>query len=533
MIRAGGSARPVLIRSFMSDQRPTRKTYSEAMNEWASREGRASFSQRSRVSTLVPDPFAHPVVKLLGYLWRLVLIALLGLGVYWFLFRSHLASKEFAAKVSDHAKSALGAETAQISPMSWHGGQATARQFSATGGDGAFFRLIAATDVSFRVPFMAYWQPEWRLNRVEAASLNVEFRSGGLHMAKPAIEEKDLGDLPDTFTPPVISTPGKDLKLDATAPDPALAPEAKGRDERVLDLKLRQDGFSVAPDLRSLRFGGVQAARFQGGWGMSETTRGEVRDGPLRAVRSDDESWSIEMASGILSQNWLRDMKFTNLRAQLRGGVLTLENTPVLLGEVAATLAGSVRCAEAPVFDLTLQGENFPLESFCGEPFDRFVKLQASGALKIRGSTNRASGITVEAALQATDGSIRGLAIQQALATTTSRIRFREFEITGGTVEFATGGGTLHVKAFSLASRTDISLRGNFSHDKGVFSGELQIGADPALLQKLAPPVLERFFPKLEEGKRWMVAPLDGGFERLTSDLARELTAAQEAAAKP
>jgi hypothetical protein len=517
----------------MSDHRPTRKTYSEAMNEWAAREGRASFSDRSRVSTLVPDPFAHPVVRLLGYGWRFGLLVLLGLGVYWYLFRSHLASEAFAQRLADHARAALGAETAKLSRLEWHGGQAGARQFSATGGPGSFFRSIEASEVSFHVPFSTYWEPEWRLNRVEAGSVQVEFRSGGLNVAKPA-EEPDLEAVPDSFSPPVLTAPGESLKLDATAPDPSLAPEAKGRDKRVLDLDLRKDGFDVAPPVRSLSFGGLEAARFGAGWGMTETTRGELRDASILAGRERDGAWMIEIPSGTLNQNWLRGLKLTNFRARYADGVLALENTPVQLGGGTATLGGRIRCAETPVFELALQVENLPLETFCGDPFDRFFSLQASGTLNIGGSTNLSSGITVAGTLQATGGSIRGLPIQHALASATTRIRFREFDITSGTIEIATGGGRLEVKSFTLASRTDVTVRGRFTHDASGFAGELEIGADQALLQKLSPAVSVRFFPKSQGGKRWMSVPLEGAeYDRLTSTLAREFTAAHEAAGKP
>ena len=517
----------------MSDQRSTRKTYSEAMNEWAAREGRASFSDRTRVSTLVPDPFAHPVVRLLGYAWRLGLVALLAAGVYWYLFRSHLAGEAFARRFGELVQSALGAETAQISRLEWHGGRASARQFSATGGPESFFRTLEASEVSFQVPFSMYREPEWRLNRVEAGSVQVEFRSGGLNVTKPA-EEPDLEAVPEAFAPPVLTAPGEDLKLDAAAPDPSLAPEAKGRDKRVLDLDLRKDGLDVAPPLRRLDLGGLEAARFSAGWGMTEATRGELRDASLWASRERDGAWVIEVPAGTLNQNWLRGLKLSNLRARYADGVLYLENTPVRIGEVAATLGGRIRCAEVPVFELALQAENLPLETFCGDPFDRFFNLQASGTLHIGGSTNLSSGITVAASLQATGGSIRGLPIQQALANATTRIRFREFEITGGSVEFATGGGRLEVKSFTLASRTDVALRGRFTRDATGFDGQLEIGVDPVLLQKLAPAVVDRYFPNSEGGKRWITTPLEGAeYDRLTSTLAREFTAAHEAAGKP
>jgi hypothetical protein len=516
----------------MSSERPKRKTYSEAMNEWATREGRASFTDRSRVSTFTPDPFAHPVIRLLGYLWRLGFVALLGLAVYYFLFRSHLASKEFATRLAGQVKTSLGADTAQLTTLKWNGGHATARQFSATGGDGAFFRSLEAQDVAFRVPFSMYWAPEWRLPRVEAGSLQVEFRSGGLHAQEAPGMDPLLGDTPEGLSPPVLTAPGASLSLDVDAPDPSVAPEVKPGDKRVLDLDLRKDGFSVSPRVESVRFGGVEATRFSAGWGMSDSTRGELRDASLRAMRGHDGAWSIEIPAGTLRQNWLRDIHVTNLRARYADGVLTVENTPVQVAGVPAMLAGQVTCAATPKFDLTLQGEAMPLETFCGEPFDRLFNLQTTGTFTIGGSTNLATGVTVTAALQATGGFIRGLAIQQALATATTRIRFREFEITGGTLALTTGGGRLEVTAFDLVSRGDVTLRGRFGYRDSMFSGQLELGVDPALLQKLAPEVQDQFFPASAEGKRWISVPLEGDHEQLTVALAREFTAAHEAAGR-
>jgi len=514
----------------MSEERPTRKTYSEAMNEWAAREGRASFADRSRVSVMLPDPFAHPMMRLLGYGWRLGLLVLLGAGGYWFLLRSHLAGEAFAGQLAGHLRDTLGAETASLSRLEWEGTEAHARRFAATGGPGSFFRTLEATQVSFRVPVSLYRKPEWTLSRVEAGSLQVDFRSGGLNVPEAASEVA----VPDGFSPPLLTVPGAEVKLDAGAPDPELAPEAKDRDPRVLDLDVNRDGLKVAPPVRRVALGGVQAAHFGAGWGTSALTRGELREASIRATREPGGSWLIDIPGGTLSQNWLRGLKFTHLRARYDGGVLALENTPVQIREVTGILGGRIRCAEVPVFELTLQAEELPLETFCGDPFERYFNLRAGGTLQIGGSINRSTGITVTGAMDVSGGLIRGLAIQQALAAATTRLRFREFEITGGTVEFATGAGKLEVKSFNLLSRQDVVVRGAFTHDTGGFDGVLEIGVDPPLLQKLDPAVVGRFFPKSEEGKRWMTTPLKAtGYSRLTAALAKEFTEAHEAAGRP
>jgi hypothetical protein len=57
-----------------------------------------------------------------------------------------------------------------------------------------------------------------------------------------------------------------------------------------------------------------------------------------------------------------------------------------------------------------------------------------------------------------------------------------------------------------------------------VFAGEMQIGVDPALLEKLSPPLVAQFFPQEEEGKLWMTTKLEGPLDGLTATTARSLS---------
>ncbi len=492
------------------------------------------------------------MVKVLGYLWRLGLIALLGSGVYWLMFRRHLGSKEFAARVADVAKTYMGAESTQMEPLAWSGNTATARIFAAKGGERSHFKMLGAGDVSFRVPLSMYWQSEWRLNRISAGVLQVEFRSDLQQGISVPPGEASTPALPGTQTIPAVpdasaaegesdllfspelSPPEERVRLELDAPDASLAPPQKEGNSRAIDLDLHRDGFSVSPKFNSLRIDGIDAARFDAGWGAIESTRGELREASLKARRSADGSWSIDVPSGTLHQNWLRDMKLTGLKARLRGGDLTIEDTPLQIGDTTATLSGSIRGGgEVPAFDLTIQGENLALDDFCGEPFSDMLDLRANGTLRLTGSPNIVAGVKVSGAMQVTEGSVRGLPIQLALANATTRIRFREFTITGGTIDFSTSGGRLYVQSFYLASRADVILRGRFECDRSSIVGEFEIGVDPVLLQKLAPEVQEKFFGREERGKRWMLIPINTPFEKLTSAAAREFTAAHEATKKP
>ena len=495
------------------------------MNEWASREGRASFTERSRVSMWMPDPFSHPLVKLIGYVWRLALIALLGGGVYWFMLRSHLGSKEFTAHLSTVVKDWIGADKVVISQIAWTGDLALAQKLSLDGGAGSFFRSFEAEDVRFRVPMAMLMEKKWDLRRIDASMVKLELRSGGLGAtASVPSTSDDVDDAMASFDPPVISAPAPKATLNAAAPDPDLKTETGSVDSRVLDLDLKKDGFNSAPKFKELGVRGLDATRFSAQWGSTSLTRGELTGAALSVTRTDDGAWVIESPSSQLSQNWLRGLQVTNLQARIVDNVLTLNDSPVQMGEFNGTLSGRVRLGDVPIFELTLKGNKLPLASFANRALDQIFGMQASGELRIGGSTNLATGITIDGTVTVDNGFVRGLPVQQALADVSRRIRFRGFDVTGGTVEFSASGGQVDVKSFELASRSDISLRGSFKYVNEEFAGEMQIGVDPALLEKLAPSLVAQFFPKEEAGKLWMTTKLEGPIDRLTAVTARSLT---------
>jgi hypothetical protein len=327
-----------------------------------------------------------------------------------------------------------------------------------------------------------------------------------------------------SFDPPVISAPAPKATLNAAAPDPDITTETGSVDSRVLDLDLKKDGFNIAPKFNELGVRGLDATRFSAQWGSTSLTRGELTGAALSVTRSDDGAWVIESPSSQFSQNWLRGLQVSNLQARIADNVLTLNDSPVQMGEFNGTLGGRVRLGAVPMFELTLKGDKLPLASFAHRALDQIFGMQASGELRIGGSTNLATGITIDGTVTVDNGFVRGLPVQQALADVSRRIRFRGFDVTGGTVEFSASGGQVDVKSFVLASRSDISLRGSFKYVNEEFAGEMQIGVDPALLEKLAPSLVAQFFPKEEAGKLWMTTKLEGPLDRLTAVTARSLS---------
>ena len=513
----------------MPDHRSSRPNYTREINQWGSdREGRQSFRDRARTSLFAPDIFAHPLTRLFGYLWRLGLVALVGALVYWLLLRVHLGGDTFARQLSVESQKLLGADSVKIPKVEWRGEMGTVRRLQATGGTGTFFRSLEASDITFKVPLSMLWSKEWRFRRITIGSLDLILRSGGLGgSAGVGLTEQEKETIPEGFEEPVSAINAK-VDLDATAPETPPNPgeeetSAKGR--KTLDLRLMKDGFGVAPDFDKLEINAFDANRLQINWGMSEGTFGALTDGSLNAVQKSPGDWTFEIPSATLGQNWLRGLQAKDLRVRYTDGTLEVEETAVRVGDGAATLSGRVLTGEVPRFELKLKADKLPFERFFGEPFDGFLHLVASGELAIGGSTNLASGITIKGDLVLNGGSLRNLPLQDALVNATKRERFRDIEFTSGRCTIATGEGRLEVTNIEVLSRDDIILKGELRWEKGTFSGTLDIGCNPALLQKAPEAVRTGFFQSESGGKLWISTPLVGPLDDLTKALASRILA--------
>lgn len=502
----------------MSSDPHTRKSYAEAMNQWAnSPAGQRSFAYRSRVSLWQPDPFAHPLTRFFGYVWRLAFLALLGFVVYIVLLRFHLGGRTFLRQWENGLAQYLVASEVKVSNLKWQGQTVNSTLVTAQGKPQAAYSSLEAGSVRFTVPFRMMWESEWTLRRVSMGHLVVNFRAGAM--------APDTSSIP-ALTNPLLDSPLPGLSLDApaegsTAPASLLeAPASSPRNEP--DLRLMRDGFGVNPHLSELKIQGVDAVRFEATWGASAAAYGSLQGKGFSAAQENDGTWTLEIESGTLEQNWLKDLQFTGLKARLVEGKLFFDNTSLTYQGGKALLNGHVVLGGMPELNLTLLLEEFPLSQFLTAPYTDIVSLKASGSIQITGSTNRSSGITMKGELTVLDGSISNLGVQRALVNISSRVRLREFDLTGGTINFETRPGALKVTSFELQSRDDIVLNGQFSVEHGLVEGECQIGIAPDLLIKVHPQVLERLLPE-RDSWRWVAVPLHGEVTKLTEEIEARL----------
>ncbi len=510
----------------MSSDPHTRKSYAEAMNQWAtSPDGQRSFAYRSRISLWQPDPLSPFFVRLLGYAWRLAVLALVGALVYFVLLRSHLGGRAFVRQWENGLGQYLRASEVKVSNLKWQGQTANTTLLTAQGAPGSLFSNLEASNLRFTVPLDMLWDKEWIIKRVSMGALAINLRSGGL-AAEGGVGEQDPEGL-DLQNMPSL-TIDADLSLDGAAD--GLSNEGEG-EKGKLDLRLMKDGFGVSPNFNRLQLLGLDVSRLEVGWGRGAATKGSLNGDGFSATQEKDGAWHLEIQSGVLGQNWLNHLEFTGLKARLSDRMLVFDSTTLTLGQGKALLSGHVTLGEVPELDLTLLLEEFPVSRLLDKPFSDHVELVVSGTIKIGGSTNRASGVTTKGELTVHGGVIGKLAMQRALVSISNRVRLREFDLTGGSIVFETGAGRLDVSSFDLQSRDDIVLSGNLSVQGGVVEGRARVGIDGELLARVHRQVQDRLLPAADN-RRWLSVPLSGEIGKLTQETETALLEAAAAAPK-
>ena len=163
------------------------------------------------------------------------------------------------------------------------------------------------------------------------------------------------------------------------------------------------------------------------------------------------------------------------------------------------------------------------------------MKFVCSGRVDISGSTNRNSGIVLDAKLSVKSGSLRALPILNALEIVTEEPRISRPNIVGGSLNFTSqgasesGGTVIEGKDLLLDCGALMKLGLTFRHERKPVLAEnikdaqpgaasvsvntsatLRIGLAPELARKLSPAIRTEFAVREEEGLQWITIAYSG-----------------------
>lgn len=502
------------------------KSYSEVMNEWAAQQ---AFVKGNRSRILHPPYHAHPVAKLAGYLVRLLILLIIPAVLYVYMLLQWTGSSEFNTMVSKGLATTLDAAPAETHGAGWQiGGQLIVKSMDATGTPGAFYETLHANTITTRVPARMLFRKTWQLPTVNVGDLKLHLRSGGVGTV-PIYDLKDE----DLNMEPFLRVPGEQ-------PGPGRTGFLPHPDSgRILAA-----GYGVDPDFSTLVFDGVQVANLDVIWGVAASA------GSLLGTRSEfnrtEGGWKVSATGGKFRQGWMEDWELGNTTIAVeKTRAVIPESTLTREGGGTGKLSAEIVFGEVPEVSGTFKLEEVRLQDLMPPLFAGILSAQASGDLRISGSTNRSTGISTEGSFVITSGRVGAIPIFSALQRITGESQFAGLPLKGATFTLKSGGleasaGYLvEVPAFSFQI-PNAKVEGNFRYERSRplgtilngektsekvnLSGVIRIGFSPAVAGRFHNDVAAKYLTKGDDGWMWLECKFSGAPDRdITASLAADM----------
>ncbi len=521
---AKGTRHSLTPPAYLMDQpkRPSEKTYSDVMNEWAAQR---HFVNANRSRILHPPYDAHPVAKFIGYLWRVMAVLVVPLVIYGVILRFYLRSKEFNAALGTGIARTLTAKKAEVHGAMWKtDGILSVMSLQADGGPDAFYEALDARTIGARLPFASLFRKEWILPRVSIGELSLALRSGGIGKVPLYQPEADAIQLPSTGEAPKSSTP----KTGALRQLPADSLTA---------------GYGVKPEVAALQINSLQASRLNVNWGTGPATSGAIT-GMQTDFTKTTTGWLVSGNGGEFRQAWLDRMKVDKLNLQLGQTEAVIQEANFSrTGGGRGSFAGRVSLGEIPEVTGVMQLEGVALHDLVPAAAGGFFTAEIKGALNLTGSVNRATGIRMEGDLEVVSGRINALPVLKVLEHLTGENQFRLLSLRSGRIRFTSSGAESHggmvveVNDFEADCGALLRLKGNLRHevipgtatlegkttpDNVIVTGVVKLGLAPSLAAQLKPALAARYLKAGSEGWSWLDievnGPLNSNFTRALAD---------------
>jgi len=484
-------------------------TYADAMNQWAAKQ---SFLRNRGNRFLHPNPELPAFAQALGYLMRLAIVIFILWIIVAKLANKYYNSPAFNEKLNPGISHLLDAEALDTSGISWDHNKAVCKSVSATGNESAFYRHLDATGLSFHLPLFKRMRSAWTIDQIRVENLSVEFKSGGK-------TETSLGSASRAAT------------------------------------QLISAGLLPTPDFSELTIKRVSCGQAEFNWGLTRSTLGAIGGAKFELTNLAGD-WRLDLADGLMRQNWLRDLHVEQLTARKGAQQVTFSNSTVWLGKSASrgTLEGNITMERIPRLALVLRLPKVDTRDLLPDTpnFPEYFNGELDLSLDISGSINTMSGVETAGRAKILSGAFSKIPVFDAIDQLLKTGIFRVFTAVDGQVEFDTSGGQLHVTKFACASaKGDSIIRGSFTYTRGINSkeaaeanslsiggsrlipkddhilGNLRLGVRPERID--GNPLAQRYFNDKAEGYVWIDVPLDGPLNNATKSLHAEILTALRA----
>ncbi len=486
------------------------KSYNEVMNEWAAQK---HFLTRATSSLLMPGHHVTGGARVMAWFWRLLLFVGVPILIYMGWLRVHGKSGTFTNELAAETKKFLGADKVDFKRARWDlNGELRVEYMEAAGAPQNIFSSIIASNLDTYIPVPRVFKSRWELEKLGCSRAEIKLRSG----STPRVARHDT-------VAPVLTA-----------------------------------GYGLSPDFSQLSIAAYQCEDLTLSWGSTPSTTGKITGSKAAMVRAGEGLWDMSFEGGGFSQCWLDGLHIT--RATMRLGPDKVEISRgdfTVPGGGSGTLTGSFTLGEHPEIDALVKVENVQMHRFLREYFQSFVEATGQGTVKLTGSTNRNTGILMEADFAVQSGSLHSIPVLRAIETATAEGGLSAPDITGGRVRFSSrgtaepGGYVIESQEISLDCGTRLKLGFSVHHERKQVlatnfreavksldqdagesvslktSGTFSIGLPPATAAKLKPAIRQEFIQREEQGLQWMDIPFTmeegGDFTKVACDRITEL----------
>ncbi len=338
-------------------------SFNERAEQWISKQGLMfQFSHNTGAGSMFP--------KICGLVFRLIILAVLGLVCFWFYLTNQPNSASFRDSVIEQVQKGMHAGEVEIKNITRDKGKLLSGE-------------MLISNVALGESDHTFFE-DWH---VIEEDVSVVGRRSMIERKKTAtfqgvnLSPLDLGDnYFSGWSAKEMKIQKMELKLKTGADTDDLAKAAYS---------------TLFTQYESLDIDAIQIFDATLLWGHSETSSGSIKGARLDIVKGVD-SWEINVTDGTFSHGWLRDAGINSMKVICKkSGEVNIESASLSLGVGSLSFSASIQIKAQPELTGNYSFENVEVLDLIGRSYESWLDGNIIGKGELNGKLNSAEGIKV------------------------------------------------------------------------------------------------------------------------------------------
>lgn len=345
------------------------KDFSVRLDRWISKQGILfQLKHSSGSGTLVP--------KLFALMFRLFLVVLIGLVIFWFYLKGRPSSESFKLDLEQQIKAGTNAASVEVKSVARYKGglldaQLKISNFTLGGSDTSFYEDWYAEETERDINGNVYKVN----NRKELVARSA------------VIQPLGLGDgLLNGWSGKKISLGSLHchLKTGAESDEQALA-----------------SYMSIFKGYESLVVNNITIEDAHIGWGY-DTSRGSIKGAEIEALKQNGV-WKITVTGGIFTHGWLKNANINEMSIEChKDGKVKILAADLRVGGGVFSFDADIQMKSKPIVEGKFAFEGVEVTDLVGDEYGLWLDGQLKGSGTLAGSLNSLEGIRTTTAIELT-----------------------------------------------------------------------------------------------------------------------------------